>query len=145
MNIPEETQRRMVVVEALSWLGTPYHHHGRVKGAGVDCGMFLAEVYERMGILPHVDPGFYDTDWHLHKSEEKYLNLVKQFASKVDGPEPGDIALFKYGHCASHGAIVVKWPQIVHSYFGIGVVLDDAKLNYELSSRFVGAWSPWSK
>ncbi len=24
------------VAEALIWLGTPYHHQGRVKGVGVD-------------------------------------------------------------------------------------------------------------
>lgn len=25
------------VTEALTWLGTPYHHQGRIKGVGVDC------------------------------------------------------------------------------------------------------------
>lgn len=24
------------VAEAVTWLGTPYHHQGRVKGVGVD-------------------------------------------------------------------------------------------------------------
>jgi hypothetical protein len=42
--------RRLVVVEeARGWLGTPYHHMGRVKGAGTDCLMMLAAVYERRG------------------------------------------------------------------------------------------------
>ena len=26
----------LAVAEALTWLGTPYHHQGRVKGVGVD-------------------------------------------------------------------------------------------------------------
>lgn len=33
------------VAEAITWLGTPYHHQGRVKGVGVDCGTLLCEVY----------------------------------------------------------------------------------------------------
>ena len=35
------------VQEALTWLGTPYHHQGRVKGVGVDCGTLICEVYEK--------------------------------------------------------------------------------------------------
>lgn len=35
------------VAEALTWLGTPYHQQGRVKGVGVDCGTLLCEVYEK--------------------------------------------------------------------------------------------------
>jgi cell wall-associated NlpC family hydrolase len=31
--------RAAVVAEARSWLGTPFHHQGRVKAAGVDCAM----------------------------------------------------------------------------------------------------------
>ena len=39
--------------EALTWLGTPYHHQGRVKGVGVDCGQILISIYEKAGILPN--------------------------------------------------------------------------------------------
>ena len=34
-----------------SWIGTPYHHMGRVKGAGADCLTLLAEIYERAGVI----------------------------------------------------------------------------------------------
>ena len=30
-------KNQLAVAEALTWLGTPYHHQGRVKGVGVDC------------------------------------------------------------------------------------------------------------
>ena len=53
----EHEQRQAVVAEALTWLGTPYHHRARVKGAGVDCGQLLAAVFEGAGVLRHVDPG----------------------------------------------------------------------------------------
>ncbi|WP_436904878.1 hypothetical protein [Acinetobacter johnsonii] len=39
-------KNQLAVQEALTWLGTPYHHQGRVKDVGVDCGTLLCEVYE---------------------------------------------------------------------------------------------------
>src|SRR5262249_43477037 len=50
-----DPRRAAVVAEAESWIGTPFHHAARVKGAGVDCLMLLAEVYERAGIVPHLE------------------------------------------------------------------------------------------
>ena len=46
-----ESQRAEVVRVARSFIGTPYHHMGRVKGAGVDCATLLAEVYYEAGVL----------------------------------------------------------------------------------------------
>jgi hypothetical protein len=58
--------RRLVVVEeARGWLGSPYHHMGRVKGAGTDCLMMLVEVYEAAGVVPHIEVPFYSADWNL--------------------------------------------------------------------------------
>ena len=37
-------QRQRVVAEAETWLRTPYHHMGRIKGGGIDCPTLLAEV-----------------------------------------------------------------------------------------------------
>jgi cell wall-associated NlpC family hydrolase len=139
-----EAERATVVQEALTWCGTPYHHQGRVKGAGVDCGMLLAEVYERAGVLPHVVPEDYPADWHLHRDGERMRALVTEHARPVDAPQPGDIALFRYGRCLSHAAIVIEWPVIIHAYLDAGeVVLDDATANQDLSERLAGFWSPW--
>src|SRR5260370_9302840 len=51
--------RAAVVQEAESWIGTPFHHAARVKGAGVDCLMLLAEVYQHPGVVAPIDPPFY--------------------------------------------------------------------------------------
>ena len=40
----------------------------------------------------------------------------------VAEPLPGDIVLYKFGRCFSHAGIVIAWPQIIHSYRGLGVV-----------------------
>src|SRR5947207_15287704 len=106
-----DSRRAAIVAEAISWIGTPFHHAARVKGAGVDCLMLLAEVYERAGIVPHVEPPFYVPDWHLHRDAERYLDGLGRYAHAIDTrPEPGDIALFRFGRTFSHGAVVIEWP-----------------------------------
>lgn len=142
----EHEQRAAVVREALSWLGTPYHHAARIKGAGVDCGQILAAVYEAAGLIPHVEPEPYPHDWHLHRGVERYRGHVEQFAHRTDRtPQPGDVALFRWGRCISHGAIVIAWPQVLHAFVGLGVILDDADANMELRARFAGAWTFWGE
>lgn len=115
-----------VLVEAHTWLQTPYHHQGRIKGVGVDCAMLLIEIYHHCGLIPNIDPRPYPPDWHFNRDEERYLTWVKQYAHPVDVPQPGDIALFQFGRCVSHGAIVVAWPTIIHAYLREGCVLADA-------------------
>ena len=118
----EET-RAAIVAEARLWLGTPYHHAARVRGSGVDCAMLLAEVYNAAGAIPPVAVGTYPPDWHLHRADERYMATVLDYATEIDTtPAPGDVALFRFGRCYSHGAIVVQWPLAIHAYKGDGVV-----------------------
>jgi len=137
--------REAVVQEAMTWLRTPYAHHSRVKGVGVDCGMLLAEVYERAGVMPHCDPGEYPNDWHLHRSEERYLGIVQERSRPVEAPGPGDIVLFRWGRCIAHGGIVVQWPLIIHSTAGIGVTLANVEMTEQLHTHLAGFFSPWSE
>ena len=139
-----ERKRASVVTEAVSWIGTPFHHAARVKGAGIDCLMLLAEVYERAGIAPHIDPPFYVPDWHLHRDAERYMEGLLEYAGPVETPLPGDIALFRFGRTFSHGAIVTAWPRLIHAYWNIGVVRGDATL-YPLAVRPVKFFSPFEQ
>lgn len=96
----------LIVDEARRWMDTPYRHQADVLGVGVDCAMILVRVFCELGLVPRIDPRPYATDWHLHRSEEKYLGWVQDYATKVDEPQPGDVALFRFGRCLSHGGIV---------------------------------------
>lgn len=135
--------REDVVQAALAWLGTPYHHQGKIKGAGVDCAQLLVAVFHEAGMLPDIDVGYYPHDWHMHRSDEKYLGWVEKYAHRVDTPKPGDVALFKFGRCISHGAIVIEWPRVIHAYIRQGCVLADAN-DGELDGRLDSFWSLWS-
>ena len=120
-------ERAAVIRCARAWLRTPYHHRGRVKGAGVDCAMLLAEVYAEAGLVQPLAIPHYPPDWHLHRDAECYLGVLLDHAVEIAAlPSPGDIALWRFGRCFSHGAIVVDWPVVIHAYLGRGCVLEDA-------------------
>ncbi|MGH6864514.1 MAG: hypothetical protein ACRECN_09680, partial [Methylocella sp.] len=107
----EGEQRTAIVREARSWIGTPYHAQADVKGAGVDCGMLLVRVFVDCGLCEPFDPRPYADDWYLHRSEERYLGFIVDRTKEVDpsagsGPLPGDVMVFRYGRCYSHGGIV---------------------------------------
>lgn len=143
LSLKEQQERLGVVQEALTWLKTPYHHQGRLLGIGVDCGMFLLEVFEKTGHIPFIDPRPYPPDWHLHQSEQKYLGWVEKYAHRVGTPLPGDLVLYRYGRCLSHGAIVTAWPEVIHSYLGIGVTRSGAEEAPLEARRVAGFWSIW--
>lgn len=136
-------KRAEIVRAAKDWLGTPYHHHARIKHGGVDCAMFPLAVYQECGVLPpDFTPPDYSMQWHLHRSEELYLQTIEPFVKDKTGmavwsnpPLPADFVVFKFGRAFSHGAIVIDWPIIIHSYIPHGVLLGDALRDGELLGR----------
>lgn len=146
----EDEQRAAVVAEARTWIRTPYHPAGRMKHVGCDCLTFPAEVYEAAGVIPRQEPGYYPPDWHLHRSDERYLAGVLKIASEVPAPRSGDFVLWRIGRALAHGAIVVAWPRIIHAVQGVGVIEDPEIPSSLIYDRRQGArehrfFSPWAK
>lgn len=104
-----------IVDEAKSWLGTPYHHLARVKGAGVDCAQILIAVFAGVGLIEEFDTGNYPPDWMMHRDEERYLGFITEYADEVETPQPGDVVLYRVGRCYSHAGIITQWPEIIHA------------------------------
>lgn len=124
----EAEGRAAVIAAARSWLGTPFHDLGRVKGVGVDCAMYLAECFAEAGVVARVEVEPYSPQWHMHRSEERYISYVEQHAREIEGPpQPADVVLFRFGRAFAHGAIVVEWPLIIHARTGQGVQYEDAE------------------
>jgi len=146
----EFNQRERVVAEARKWIGTPYHPCADVRGAGVDCGMILVRVFVDLGLCEPLDPRPYAEDWHLHRSEEKYLGFVECRFKQVAAPRPGDIVVFRYGRCYSHGALVTKADPltILHAFQPAGVVFEEELArNLQLAdpARHRRYFSLWTK
>lgn len=112
------TWREDIVSEAKSWLGTPFHHKGRKKGVGVDCGGLIFEVYKSVLGLPHESfPKYYAEDWALHKdNNEIYLSFLQPYVKEVSEPQPADIVMWKFGRAFSHGTIYIGGGKFIHSY-----------------------------
>jgi cell wall-associated NlpC family hydrolase len=111
----------------MSWIHTPYHLTGMVKGGGVDCATLLYCVYKNCGLVPDDDEKIehYTQDWFCHTKTEKYGLRVLRHAHKVaEGVGypcmealPGNLVLTRAVHSKvwNHGGIVIKWPRIVHA------------------------------
>lgn len=128
MDSAEQSQRARVIEVARSYLGTPYVHMGRRRGAGVDCLTLLADVYPEAGIVPYVAVPYYPKDWMHHRSAELYMQGLLRYMREIPGPPlPGDVVLWRFGRCFSHGAIVVEWPHIIHAFAGRCVTLENAE------------------
>jgi cell wall-associated NlpC family hydrolase len=118
--------QKSIVDEALSWRGTRWHHAARVKGHGVDCAHFLIGVIQGIGLPADTDQK-YPIDWHLHRGEERFINEVLRYCDEIDGAELdiGDLVMWKYGRCFSHGAIFIggeNGETVIHAVVNQGVV-----------------------
>lgn len=152
-------QRQALVSEARSWVGTPYHHMGAVKGAGCDCAQLIKQCFMGCGLVEDFPVPQYTRDWHLHRSEENYLSYVERYLHRRDHQEQsldahsrdsafkvdsGDIIMFRVGRCFSHSAIVTEWPLAVHASFPSGCVEEVRLLNTPMSRRLCRIYSYWS-
>lgn len=148
----EAAQRAAVVAEARSWIGTPYHNCADIKGVGVDCGMLLVRVFVDLNLCPSFDPRPYPVDWHLHRSEERYLGFIFDRGAETAQPQPGDVMVFRYGRCYSHGGIVTAAAplRIVHAYYQARMVIEDEVLRNAVLAdparkpRFFSVWAKTS-
>lgn len=132
-------QRAAVVAAAREWISTPFHDCCRVKGAGVDCANLLIAVYAAAGLIEEFTPPYYPPQWFLHRDEPLFLQTVERYARRVEVPQSGDMAMFKFGRQAAHGAIWVSEREIIHAYKPAGFVVRSDPM--ELSDRQHSYWS----
>ncbi len=127
----EIEEREKLISEAMEWLGTPYHVRGRVKGAGCDCGTFLAGVLENTGFLPHIDIPYYPEDIACHCATPRYLMKIEEYNNEVpkEDAKPGDILVFKFAGSLvpHHASFKVDGEYMIHSYTKQGVILSNIR------------------
>jgi hypothetical protein len=126
--------RENIKKEALEWVGTAYHHKEAVKGVGADCGLILLKIYANLGFIDYnkvlAEIGNYSEDWAFHQNDYRYLNQILIFCNEIKDKNilTGDIILYKWGQCPSHGALVLDYPNIIHAFRPYNCVcLDDAE------------------
>ena len=153
----EAAARAAFIGEALSWVGTPFVDCGDVKGraGAVDCAMMLVRCAVDTGLLPPFDPRPYAPRWHLHRSDELFLGWITERlgAAEVASPRVGDILVWQFGRCFSHGAVLVNDAEVCHAYYAAGQVIvsrrheplldfiSDGRANLPRPVRFFDLWA----
>lgn len=107
-----------LVTEACSWLGTPFRANAAIKGSGVCCHLFVAEVFMAIGAVarqafPQADPNhsISQTDSLI----EPFMASMPDFVRVGAPPVPGDILGFKIGGCTHHIAIALRHEEMIHA------------------------------
>jgi hypothetical protein len=110
----------------------------RVKHHGVDCGQVIIASFVEAGMVEDFDPGYYTMDWHMHRSEERYLGFMERYLRRIDPdedqrsvverplwvPPPASVIVVRVGRTFSHGALVTEWPNVVHANVHDGCVVE---------------------
>lgn len=117
--------RDAIVVEARSWLGTPYRHQASLKGAGCDCLGLVRGVWRAFyGREPETVPA-YTPDWaEALGSETLGDGAARHLAPIAPGDATaGDVLLFRWRDNlpAKHAAILVAADRFVHAHQGAAV------------------------
>jgi cell wall-associated NlpC family hydrolase len=120
----EQEERENVIRIARQYLRTPYHTEGRRKGIGVDCLTLISCVFEDAGLVINPDIPHYSPMFMLHRDEEKYIEGLLGYTREIDEgkQQPGDIAIWKFGRCFSHAALIIDWPTVIHAHMTAGMV-----------------------
>lgn len=143
MSLSIDDKRAEIVREALSWVGTPFHDHSGVKGAGCDCLHLVWRVAQARGFASPGDPPAYKPQWFQHRGEALFLEgLIRYGAHQVANPLPGDFAMYNFGRHAAHAAIIIDGNSLVHAYKPVGcVTIGDRR---ELEPKLDSYWSVFS-
>jgi len=117
--------RQHIVVEARSWIGTPYRHQASLKGVGCDCLGLVRGVWRSViGEEPERAPP-YAPDWAEAMKVETLADAAARHlvAIACGAFREGDVLLFRWraGLPAKHAAIVTAPGLMVHAHDGAAV------------------------
>lgn len=139
--------RTKIVKEARSWIGTPFHMHGRLKNIGCDCIGLILGVAQKLNlqskqnyVLPHFD--------HLnYNARESSLKLEYQLNTHLKPSVKiniADIVLLEFDSTPRHVGLVGDYNNngfsIIHANIRLKKVVEH-ELDESLTKRIVGIYS----
>jgi NlpC/P60 family putative phage cell wall peptidase len=104
--------RAAVVAAGRTWLGTPFHHQGRMKGVGVDCvGLVI-------GVAQALELSDFDLTGYGHRPDSREMErLCRAMMRRVAfaRARPGDVLLFNVDGQPQHLAFKTD-AGMLHAY-----------------------------
>lgn len=145
--------RSGVVVEARTWVHTPYHKRGLLKGVGVDCGMLPYAVLRKFDLIPEIDnlPTLED-GWFCNTTDERYARLIERYFRKLletqsrrdMQPEflPGNLVLLQSwgSRVFNHAGLITVWPRVINALPEYGVAEVDASVDPFWASQRIAVY-----
>jgi NlpC/P60 family putative phage cell wall peptidase len=106
----------LVVAEARSWIGTPFHWQASVKGVGCDCKGLISGVARALGRAE--GDSFYAQLADYAKVDPRLLRtgMADLFDAVAWPPQPGDILVMMMAGRAQHLAIMADRDEVIHTY-----------------------------
>ena len=129
-----------VITEARSWLGTRFHHQGRLKGVGVDCAGLVVGVAEALGlqVQDRTDYTRQPDGTMLQETCDEQLIRIP-----LEDIRPGDLLLMRFEQEPQHLGIVGDYEfgglSLIHAYAQARRVVE-TRLDEVWLSRVVGAY-----
>lgn len=141
----EPTVTRMqLVAAAREWIGTPFHHQGRLQGVGVDCVGLVIGVARQLGL---VAPAFDVPAYPRAPDGASLMHLVDLHLMplQMDEPvQPGHVIVVRLDAHPQHLGIVGDYRHgglsIIHAAAQPGRVIE-TRLMFSRAMRFVGAFN----
>ena len=112
-----------IITEARSWIGTPFKHQGRKKGAGIDCVGLIYCVANKLGIAPPEDslPQEYrgyawvqDGDI-LREAFNAYMDRIS-----INQAGPADVFVMVSNTPHPQHAAIYTGKTIIHAFTSLG-------------------------
>ena len=117
-----------LITQARTWVGTPFHHQGRLKNIGCDCLGMVIGVADELGITHEGKPiaALDNTNYSREPNTAELLTKMEATMQRVTDMQVGDIALLHISGNPQHLGIITDYIWggfgILHALNGHGVV-----------------------
>lgn len=105
-----------IAAEARTWIGTPFHWQGRVKGVGCDCKGLVAGVAQELGRPEAQSLEALAGDYGAKVDAKRLKAGLARLFDKVGNIQPGDVLLLSVGGKPQHLGIALDEKRMVHCY-----------------------------
>lgn len=118
--------RKDVITEARSWIGTPWVASGAAKGVGANCLGFFAGVARNVGLDTLADAFVPYGGFALPPKPTDLLRGLCRNLVRTPWPQarPADLLLFDLGDGLRHVAMLTAPQTIIHAYQSKGRVVE---------------------
>ena len=143
----------LIVAQARSWLGTPYHHQARLKGVGCDCLGLVVGVADELSLTrsdgtPLIQ--FDETNYSRQPDGAYLTSMLQSLLQEVpkESAAPGDLALFTIERNPQHVGLLTEYEDglgVIHSYAPSRKVVEH-RLDKKWQQRIIKVfrWQPLS-